>query len=328
MTVSLTSDLFLRREKQSKHNVSHQVHRRKPKANFIGPAQPGMDPSSSSNQQRSAFLTALPPEIRNDICERLLLYGRPIKITRGQSERSTRVLLDVCRQLKAEFSGLYYSRNTFTCLCTDADIDQELDAITGLIIWLRRIGARNRGMLRDIQLPLVQKQSLSKVDLLTILRDQNVRLARDVGWMPLCVIHISFDDQWLNQLELSELIVKEEYEEEVDVLEQTGGSLAKGPDLRMWKRDIYDPVIDKYGEPGKRPLSEFVCPATWQYHARRDEPSRPLVEKEGEAGCLSGGLRLFVAKFRNGKKVVARLWKRRGFVRPRAGPSLDGRSKR
>lgn len=270
----------------------------------------------------------MPPEIRNDICERLLLYRRPIKIIRGQSEPSTRVLLDVCRQLKAEFSSLYYNRNTFTCMCTEADRDQELDAITGLIIWLRRIGARNRGMLRDIQLPLIKEGALSNVDLLAILRDQNVRLAREVGWMSLSVVHVRIGDEWLSQLELSELIVEEEHEEEIQVLEQTGGSLAKGPDLRVWKRDSYDTAIDKYSKPGKRPLSEFVCPATWQYHAHRDGLSRPSVEKEGEAGCLSGELKMFVAKVRNGKKVVSRFRKKRGVVRPRSGPSVGGRSKR
>ena len=280
-----------------------------------------MTTSAGPVPRRSTFLTALPSEIRNDICERLLVHRGPIKITRGQSERSARVLLDVCRQLKAEFSGLYYHANTFTCQCTDSDLDRDIDSTNSLITWLQRIGGRNRGMLREVQIRIVNKRIFTKDDLFPFLLDQNVRLAREVGWLPLNVLRVRLEDEWLSQTDLSEMILKAEKQEEVDALERTGSSLPKGPDLLIWKRDIYDPVIDKFSTPGKRQLSEFVCPATWQYYARKEAESTSdtdiseapaAAEKEVEAGCLSGGLKVLVAKMRKGKVVVARFrWKRR-----------------
>lgn len=278
-------------------------------------------------QQGSTLLTALPPEIRNDICERVLIHRRPIKITRGQSERSTRILLDVCRQLKAEFSNLYYNRNIFTCQCMDADLDRGVDSTNSLILWLQRIGARNRGMLREVQIRIVNRRTFNKDDLFPFLRDQNVRLSREVGWLPLSLLRVRLEDEWLSQPELSELIVKNEIEEEIDALDHTGSSLPKGPDILVWKRDVFDPVIDKYSRPGGRRLSEFVCPATWRYHARLDDSSDAdadvveVAEEGADAGCLSGGLKVLVAKVRRGKGVVTKLRRRHGRRENRAPKS-------
>lgn len=277
-----------------------------------------MPADAISSSRRSTFLTALPPEIRNDICERLLVHKRPIKIARGQSEASTRTLLNVCRQLKNEFSPLYYANNVFTCQCTESDLDRKLDWTSSLIKWLQRIGMHNRGMLREIQIRLVNTRSLSKEDLFAFVRDQNVRIALEGIWLPLRVLQIRFQEHWLNQLELSEAILNEEHNDEVHALIENGSSLAKGPDLRIWKRDIYDPVIDKFSKPGKRQLSEFVCPANWRWYARSEasiqlceaeEPVKAEEEKEGETGCLSGSIKVLVAKVRKGKGVVTRFRK-------------------
>lgn len=266
----------------------------------------------------STFLTALPSEIRNNICERLLIHKRPIKIDRGQSERDARILLDVCRQLKDEFSALFYHGNTFTSVCSSSDLDRQPDSTTSLILWLRRIGPRNRSMLREIQMRIVNGRYYSKENRFAFLRDQNVRIALEVGWLPLNVLRIAVQHDWLTQVEVSELIVKEEKDEEVDVLERTGSSLARGPDMRMWKRETYDAVIDKYSKPDKRQLSEFVCPATWRYYARSqaerssDELSVDVREEEiDEKGCLSGGFKILIAKVRKGKTVVSDIRRRR-----------------
>lgn len=271
-------------------------------------------------EQPSKFLTALPSEIRNDICERLLLHKRPIKITKGRSERHTRILLDVCRQLKDEFSALYYHGNIFTSICSSSDLDRELDSTSSLILWFRRIGPRNRSMLREVQMRIVNGRTQCKEDRFAFLRDQNVRISREVGWLPLSVLRVPLQHDWLTQLELSELILKEEKDEEVDALERTGSSLAKGPDLRLWKRETYDPVIDKYSKPNKRQLSEFVCPANWRYYAHSeaalssDEGLVEVQEEEAdEKGCLSGGFKILIAKMRKGRMVVSGIRRKRSI---------------
>lgn len=232
------------------------------------------------------------------------------------------MLLDVCRQLKAEFSCLYYHNNIFTCQCTESDLDRELSSTDSLIRWLKRIGPRNRGMLREIQMRILSQRSFHKDELFGFLRNQNVRISREVGWVPLSVLRVRLDLHWLTQLELNELILKKLIRKEIEALESTGSSVPKGPDLIVWKRGFYDPVIDKYSKPGKRQLSEFVCPATWQYYARaevysnsdKDSTDVPIIEleSEAEAGCLSGGLRVLVAKVRRGKGVVAKFRRKRG----------------
>lgn len=175
-------------------------------------------------------------------------------------------------------------------------------------------------MLREIQIRVISKRTFDKKDLLPFLRDQNVRLAKDGVWLPLHILRARFEEDWLNQEELSELIVKYEVEEEIDRLERSGSSLPKGPDLIVLKRDIWDPVIDKYSKPGKRQLSEFVCPANWQYYAREEASSSSnklleevvvLAEDDPESGCFGNGFRLLVAKVRNGKTRLARFRKRR-----------------
>lgn len=279
-------------------------------------------------RQRSTFL-ALPPEIRNDICERLLKSRRPIKVVKGQSEPKTRILLDICRQLKNEFSALYYSTNIFACQCTESDLDRQLDSTSSLISWMKRIGPSSRAMLREVQICLVSKRTFTKHDFFAFLRDQNVRLALEAGWLPLTVLRMRMEEQWLNQTELSEIIVLEEEAEEVLALDRTGSSLAKGPDLRTWKRDIWDPVIDKYSKPGKRPLSEFVCPANWRYYAKQEDPlsfseqtsekgietpAENDAEEEAETGCIFGSVKVWAAKLRKVRKcrvVVARIRRRR-----------------
>lgn len=176
----------------------------------------------------------------------------------------------------------------------------------------------NRGTLREIQIRLVNTPSLSKEDLFAFLRDQNVRIALDRVWLPLRVLQIGFYEHWHTQLELSEAILDEEHNDKVHKLIENGSSLAKGPDLRIWKRDIYDPVIDRYSKPGKRQLSEWVCPANWRYHARPEisiqlceieEPAEVDEKTGGETGCLSGGIKVLVAKMRKLKGVVARIRK-------------------
>ena len=154
-------------------------------------------------------------------------------------------------------------------------------------------------------------------DCLLFLRDQNVRIVLEVGWVPLSILRVPFQHDWLTQVELSELMVKEEKDDEIYALERTGSSLEKGPDVRLWKRQTYDHVIDKYSKPDKRQLSDFVCPATWRYYAQFEErlsSDEGSVENSGEEaaekGCLSGGFKILIAKVRKGKTVVSGIRRR------------------
>lgn len=171
-------------------------------------------------------------------------------------------------------------------------------------------------MLREIQIRMVNKRTFTQDELFPFLRDQNVRLAKEVGWLPLSVLRVCVQDEWLNQLELSELMLKLEVEGELERLEQHGSSTPKGPDILVWKRDFFDPVIDQYSKPGGRRLSEYVCPATWRYHAQTDsslgqEEDVTVHRKKGkEIGCWSGGFKTLVSKVRRSKAAVAKLRRR------------------
>lgn len=282
-----------------------------------------MDEEKHHQRPDSSPFIALPPEIRNDICERLLVHRHPIKITKGRSERRTRILLDVCRQLRAEYSSLYYHRNTFTFQCWGADLDREVESTCNLVLWLYRIGAQNRGMLQRIQIRNISRdRTFNKDDLFVFLRDQNVCLARETVWLPLSVLRVRFEEDWLAQLELGELIQEEEQREIISALITTGTHLRKGPDIMVWKRDIWDPIIDAHCKPGDQQLSEFVCPATWRYHTRAASVLSagatvvPFRDSDPEAdgceaqGCLSGGLKILMAKMRKSKGVVMRMRRR------------------
>ena len=227
--------------------------------------------------QRNTFLD-LPAELKNTICEQVLVHKRPIKISLGQSERQCRALLDVCRQLKSEYSRLYYSANTFTHVCWEKDLTGSMRSTTSLISWLQRIGPVNRSSLRELQIRTPSRgKDIETVDLFSFVRDQNARILREVGWIPLSVLRVRLDEQWLDQCELEARIILKKYEEEIVALYQHGTNPRKGPDIRFWKSDVYDPVVDASVVEGDRRLSEWVCPAIWRYYAY---PTETMTEDE------------------------------------------------
>ena len=265
---------------------------------------------------RNSFLD-LPPELKNTICEQVLVHRRPIKISLGQSERQCRALLDVCRQLKSEYRRLYYSANTFTHVCWEKDLTGSLLSTTSLISWLQRIGPLARSSLREIQIRSPSSgKDVETADLFSFVRDQNARILCQVGWLPLSVLKVRLDGEWVDQCELETMIVLKKYEEEIVALYQHCANPRKGPDVRFWKNDVYDPVVDAFVAEGDRRLSEWVCPAIWRYYACPVEEA--VVEDEVKktsrwrrAFVVKGWRRKRLSQSLKGLATGLRKWRRK-----------------
>lgn len=63
-----------------------------------------------SDAERKHSLLNLPPELRNRIYE-YVLVNRCLKITVSKEKHSQPPLLETCRQLREEASGIFYSQN-------------------------------------------------------------------------------------------------------------------------------------------------------------------------------------------------------------------------
>ncbi|KAF2768733.1 hypothetical protein EJ03DRAFT_114152 [Teratosphaeria nubilosa] len=90
----------------------------------------------------------LPPELRNNIYEHLLVYKYGNKL----SQRIIAIhcmppLLRTCRQIKAEASAIYYSQNDFNAIISSLCPRRD----SGVWSWFERTGAENCALIRHLK---------------------------------------------------------------------------------------------------------------------------------------------------------------------------------
>lgn len=179
-------------------------------------------------QRSSAFLD-LPPEIRNRIYELILIQPQEVRIIAGHDCSSTRAVLCACRQTHKEATAIYYMRNTFGLETPQWFFSRHLN------FWLRRIGGRKRAMLRDLRIWLVGESQLIMADKLSFLKEQNAKLANDGLWLPLEVLRIRVNSEYLHYYDL-EVLAGEDCFKDVDGdYDPYRGYPRKGPCIREWK---------------------------------------------------------------------------------------------
>ncbi|KAK5128845.1 hypothetical protein LTR85_000178 [Meristemomyces frigidus] len=86
-------------------------------------------------------LLDLPPEIRNNIYEYVLIFREPLQIRHRHLydiNMNNRALLQTCQQIRAEALGIYLSNNTFV-LSTTRDLGNWLDSLGSTVKQLNEL---------------------------------------------------------------------------------------------------------------------------------------------------------------------------------------------
>ena len=183
--------------------------------------------------ERASPLLDLPSEIRNRICELVLVQKGPVKIVDGWSPSGLWALLVTCRQIREEASGFFYNGNIFGHHSGDYQATPDNSSVASLASWLKKIGPRNRAVLREIHVWPTKNKDMTLEEKRMFLETHCAVLARYGMWLDPSIVRIRVEAQHLS---LPDLIVLTEPEEKIENGYATGPEDFKGPHIRRWGR--------------------------------------------------------------------------------------------
>lgn len=128
-------------------------------------------------------LATLPPELRNRIYELVIINAKPIRVSSTHHHGRTKTwkppgLLRTCRQIAAEATAAYYSRNTFTSQDTS-----DLGCEDSLFLWFLSLPEAKQAMVRWTRLEVAggsidrPKATRKHIRCRTLLRDADVAIS-------------------------------------------------------------------------------------------------------------------------------------------------------